>query len=985
MSLRALPLRLKLVIALVLPMLLVTVLIGDRVSDSVDRRRIASSQQDEAARLEAVAGYSNAVGTESIVTNDPTATSTQLAAARAASDSAFARVQDPSLGLAEDLLGRADTRHTGLVRIREFLGDRPSDIALRFQAEAFIDGGSVVTADGMSDTAPRALSRLKALPTQIVEDFDFDENAVVDVETTRLLTDFDLVQRLRSDYAEEVSALLQLATTPATLITDGVIADFREQLTRTDVSRNLIYDYGAPDLVSDISAGRRSVAGAEYEEIRLAAQNATPGVSPVGDIAGVNRSSGVVTAQYAELSDGVVASIRAQAESTASAATTSLVLVLLAGAWMLIIAGIVLRLLYRSIRSPLQRLTEQSQHIARVELPYVVSAMREGDLDEAPVTTDLVADANDEIGDLVHAFNDMHRTAVQLAAEQAGSRRVVADMFVNLGRRNQRLVNRLLKRLTNLERNENDPDKLAGLYEIDHVVTRMRRNAESLLVLAGASQSRKWDRPVDVYDVAQAALSEVEGYERVEILAADDFQIHGDVVADLTHLLAEVVENALTFSPPSSIVDVALRRIGDDHLVSVSDSGIGMNEAQLVDANDRIWRAGAEDETPSEFLGHYVIGRLAARHGIDVRLSSGLGGQGVVADVLIPLGAVVPAADELVDRLAPAALAASDVATSPGAADPLVSVGQVPTHDGDSTAAAFGRSASPQTSSRRVGGDLDRTAPDNDSTVESTRPSWTSVVHEVRRPESVPASEPFAPRPVHAQAPVAAPSVAVAASAMTSATTPAEVPPPTPAVVSPPVAATPPTAAPPTAAPVVATTPPLRIDAVVSPVASSPGVSSPVVPAPAAPLPSVPVDRAESLARLAVPPSTSSFDYPPIEQIDPRQRELAPRPTLSAGSASAHAAASADLDAARSSAADAVEGALSAFGSARRTPGVSLPDTSLASLFSGQMTLEIPRPASEPLTAAPNIPLTAPSADPDEIRFHLSGFQSGTRRADEEN
>ncbi len=976
MSLRALPLRLKLVIALVLPMLLVTILIGERVSDSVDRRRIAASQQDEAARLEAIAGYSNAVGTESIVTNDPTATSAQLAAARTASDSAFARVQDPSLGLAEDLVGRANIRQTGLVRIREFLGNRPSDIALRFQAEAFIDGGSVVTAEGMSDTAPRALGRLNALPTQIVEDFVFDESAVVDVETTRLLIDFDHVQRLRSDYAEEVSAMLQLATTPASLVTDGVLTAFREQLTRTDVSRSLIYDYGAPDLVTEISAGRRSVAGSEYEDIRVAAQNATPGVSPVEDIAAVNRSSGVVSAQFAELSDGVVASIRAQAESTETAATTSLVLVLLAGAWMLIIAGLILRLLYRSIRSPLQRLTEQSQHIAQVELPYVVSAMRDGDLDEAPTTTDLVADANDEIGDLVHAFNDMHRTAVQLAAEQAGSRRVVADMFVNLGRRNQRLVNRLLKRLTNLERNENDPDKLAGLYEIDHVVTRMRRNAESLLVLAGASQSRKWDRPVEVYDVAQAALSEVEGYERVEILAADDFQIHGDVVADLTHLLAEVVENALTFSPPSSIVDVTLRRIGDDHLVSVSDSGIGMTETQLADANDRIWRAGAEDETPSEFLGHYVIGRLAARHGIDVRLTTGLGGQGVVADVLLPLGAVVLAADELVDRLAPAALAASGDAAASTTAH--MAVGQAPSHELVSAEPAFARSASPETSSGRVGLDdlaPDGNATDNDSTVESSRPSWTSVVHEVRRPESVPASESLDSEPVHVHAAVAAPPNVAAAPRVV------EIAPTVPSsVVSPTV-----TPVPPTVAPAAASIPPLRLEPVVSPVVSSPVGSSPVVPAPAASLPTIPVDRAESLARLAVPPATSSFDYPPIDQIDPRQREFAPRPTPAAESSSTHAAASADLAAARSSAADAVEGALSAFGSARRTPGVSLPDTSLASMFSGQMTLEIPRTADEPLTAAPNIPLTAPNADPDEIRFHLSGFQSGTRRADQEN
>ena len=130
--------------------------------------------------------------------------------------------------------------------------------------------------------------------------------------------------------------------------------------------------------------------------------------------------------------------------------------------------------------------------------------MRRGDVDAAPEIEELVAESDDEIGELVHAFNDMHRTAIDLAAEQAGSRRIVADMFVNLGRRNQRLINRLLKRLTALEQDERDPDKLAGLYDIDHVATRIRRNAESLLVLAGAPQSRRWNHPVDVYDIAAA-------------------------------------------------------------------------------------------------------------------------------------------------------------------------------------------------------------------------------------------------------------------------------------------------------------------------------------------------------------------------------------------------------------------------------------------------------------------------------------------------
>lgn len=904
MSLRSLPLRLKLVIALVLPMLLVTVLIGDRVSNSFGERSVAAAQQDEAARLEAVADFADAVGAESVLTNDRGATTDQLAAARLASDAALDQLNDPSLGLDAEVIRRAGVHHADLLEIRELVGNRPADISLRFQLESYVDPN----ADGnapttMAGAVPDAIAQLSKLPGTIAAEFEFADEAVVDVETSRLLSDYALVQRLRDDHVQEVSVLLQLVATPPSLVDGAAIESYRERVIESNVSRALIEDYADEDLVSAVSASRRSPAGAEYAQLRGAADNTEPGAERMSDIGAVNRSASVITAQYAQFSDEVVKSIRAQSESTADAATTSLVLVLLAGAWMLIIAVIILGLLYRAIRAPLKRLTEQSQHIANVELPYVVSAMRAGDLEQAPTTTDLVADANDEIGELVRAFNDMHRTAVELAAEQAGSRRVVADMFVNLGRRNQRLVNRLLKRLTILERDERDPDKLAGLYEIDHVVTRMRRNAESLLVLAGASQSRKWDRPVEVYNIAQAALSEVEGYERVEIIASDDFQIHGDVVSDLTHLLAEVVENALSFSPPSAAVGVSIHRVGDDHLVSVGDLGVGMTEAQLAEANDRIRRAGTEEETPSEFLGHYVIGRLAARHGIEVRLSAGLEGRGLVADVLIPVGAVVLAAGELVDefdatagmveRAAPSSASAAADSTPAPASMPPAAPAVVP----EPILVAAHAAAVP---------------------VDSARPDWSSVTHEVRN--TAPVAETFGQQqrrvPVSAQ-PAAAP------------------------------------------APTLVTTP------------------SETVP---------------SVARLATPPAGSSFDYPPADQIDPRQREFAQRSAARpppADSGPSEPAPPTDLGAARSSAADAVEGALSAFGSARRTPGAALPDTSLTAMISGRMTLEVDTPPTVPPPAPATTPLTAPTPDPapdpNEIRFQLSGFQSGTSRADREN
>lgn len=972
MSLRTLPLRFKLVIALLLPMLLVTILIGDRVSNSVDDRRVANAQQDEAARLDVIANFADAVGAESVVTNDPTASREQLAAARQATDVAFEQLGTSPVVIDTDVIQRIGDRYADLVDIRANVGNRPADISLRFQLEAYVDPDMQPTtlADG-GERVPVALARLYRMPTEIVDEFEFAQDAVVDVETSQLLADYELVQRLRDDHVQEVSVLLQLVATPRSLIDGAVLAQYRARVTETDFSRNLIFDLAAQDLQDKVSASQSSPAGSDYTQLRANADVTGPGVERMTDTAAVNRAGSVVTSQYAQLSDDVVDSIRSQAERSANSATTSLVLVLLAGAWMLIIAGFVLRLLYRAIRSPLQRLTEQSQHIANVELPYVVSAMRGGDLDEAPTTTDLVADTDDEIGELVHAFNDMHRTAVELAAEQAGSRRVVADMFVNLGRRNQRLVNRLLKRLTILERDERDPDKLAGLYEIDHVVTRMRRNAESLLVLAGASQSRKWDRPVDVYSIAQAALSEVEGYERVEIVAGEEFQIHGDVVSDLTHLLAEVVENAVSFSPPSVPVEVSIRRDGENHLVTVTDLGVGMNEGQLDAANERIRRAGVEEETPSEFLGHYVIGRLAARHGIDVRLSTGDGGRGIVAEVLIPVGAVVPAAGELVgdfgSTLADAPPAALGESTESSAFSE--STGQAV--EVASSSGPVG--AEPAASEQPAAAVASASVPESDAEV--VAPDWSSVTQEVRRPAASALGDAFSgqqrrvPTP-SAPAPSLAPEPAIAAPAPAAA----------------PAGPTPPPAPAPTAAPEPALEP-------TSVVAAEPPVPAPV---------SARSEMTSSLAQLATPPAGSSFDYPPADQIDPRQRELTPRTPPAPSDAAARTvpgapmvpSAPSDLSAARVSANDAVEGALSAFGTARRTPGASLPDTSLTAAISGRMTLDLdasatnepatPESAPEPEAPA-STPLSAPTPDPSEIRFQLSGFQSGIRRADQEN
>src|SRR5690606_23987324 len=223
-----------------------------------------------------------------------------------------------------------------------------------------------------------------------------------------------------------------------------------------------------------------------------------------------------------------------------------------------------------------------------------------------------------------------------LAVEQAVLRRNIADSFVNLGRRNQNLLGRQLDFITELESKETDPDTLANLFRLDHLATRMRRNAESLLVLAGVEPPRKWAAPVRLTDVIRAALGEVEDYQRVTVRGVEPATIVGSAAADVAHLLAELIENALVRSPPDQTVDIRGRGNGDGgYTLAIIDSGLGMSPEDLAAANRRL--AGLESFTiaPSKYLGHYVAGNLAARHGIKVRLDNSPG-NGITATVELP-------------------------------------------------------------------------------------------------------------------------------------------------------------------------------------------------------------------------------------------------------------------------------------------------------------------------------------------------------------
>ncbi len=318
--------------------------------------------------------------------------------------------------------------------------------------------------------------------------------------------------------------------------------------------------------------------------------------------------------------------------------------------------------LARDIVAPLRRLSSAARDVAEARLPALVAQVQAQRPDaETPQLPSLELQTDDEIAEVAEAFNSVGQTAAGLATDQARSRRNVARMFVSLGRRNQSLLSRQLEYIDRLEREESDADALEHLFQLDHLATRMRRNAESLLVLAGEEPPRRWSEPVPLSDVVRGAVGEIEDYQRVSLEGLEEVGLAGRAVGDVSHLLAELIENATNFSPPDSTVAVTGRLVDEGYSLSVTDHGVGMTSEQFEDANQRIDTSPRVDRVPASYLGLFVVGRLAARHGIRVRLVESEG-EGVTAKVLLPAAIVQeqPAGPSRTDDAVPAAEASAE-------------------------------------------------------------------------------------------------------------------------------------------------------------------------------------------------------------------------------------------------------------------------------------------------------------------------------------
>lgn len=305
----------------------------------------------------------------------------------------------------------------------------------------------------------------------------------------------------------------------------------------------------------------------------------------------------------------------------------------------------------RGLVVELVSLRNRALEIARHKLPQAMLKLRAGEEIDIRAEAPPGPPAEDETEQVAEALGTVHRAALRAAVERAELASGISGVFVNLARRSQILVHRQLSLLDSMERRSDDPNELSDLFRLDHLTTRMRRHAESLIILSGAAPGRAWRLPVSLTNVVRAAVSEVEDYARVEVRQFPEASVVGAAVADLTHLLAEIVENAAQFSPPHTRVRITGEPVGNGYAVEVEDRGLGMGKETLAEANRRIEQSETLDLFDSDRLGLFVVSRLAARHGIKVHLRTSPYG-GTTAVVLLPTALLHGGAAERSPRVA---------------------------------------------------------------------------------------------------------------------------------------------------------------------------------------------------------------------------------------------------------------------------------------------------------------------------------------------
>ena len=613
LNLRNWPVSTRLIAVIVLALLMGLVFGGLRVASATDSADEFGRVSQLADLGQQVTGLVQALENERDRTTArlPITNTSDLHSYYATTNAAAAKVQSLAAGVGGGFPANIQARVATLIS-----ETTPSGLkVLRGNAQASQSALAVIA--GYAPT----ITNMIALNNQIAQGTS-DAQLVNDVQTLNSLS-------LAKDQAAQQRALLFNAFTQQ-VFADGeqqrLITAQSEQLddqtafnsTATAAEQNSLLTTVNGPLVNEAEIIESYVNNVGTLDIGTGALGISAGAAPGRWYA---AQSGTVN-DMQQVESGIASSIVSRAQSLKGGAESSALVAAILTAVVLLLVLLATVAVARSLVGPLRKLREGALNIATVELPERVRLLGEAQdpstsLEVAPI--DVLS--TDEIGQVARAFDQVHSEAVRLAGNEAMLRNSFNAMFVNLSRRSQSLIERLVRMIDSLEQNEGDPERLSNLFAMDHLVTRMRRNSENLLLLAGHESARKWSDPVSLADVARAAVSEIEQYSRVTLKIQPGIAVTGQAVSDVVHLLAEVIENATIFSAKDTPVHVAAQELTSGGvLIEVSDNGVGIPEARLAEMNWRLDNPPVMDVSVSRHMGLFAVARLAERHGVRVRL-----------------------------------------------------------------------------------------------------------------------------------------------------------------------------------------------------------------------------------------------------------------------------------------------------------------------------------------------------------------------------
>ena len=613
LNLRNWPVSTRLIAVIVLALLMGLVFGGLRVASATDSADEFGRVSQLADLGQQVTGLVQALENERDRTTArlPITNTSDLDSYYAATNAAAAKVQSLAAGIGGGFPANIQARVATVIA-----ETTPSGLkTLRGNAQASQSALAVI--QGYAPT----ITNMIALNNQIAQGTS-DAQLVNDVQTLNSLS-------LAKDQAAQQRALLYNAFSQQ-VFADGeqqaLIAAQSEQLndqtafnsTATAAEQNSLLTVVNGPLVNEAEIIESYVNNVQTLDIGTGALGVSANAAPGQWYA---AQSGTVN-DMQQVERGIASSIVSRAQSLKGGAESSALFAAILTAVILLLVLLATVAVARSLVGPLRKLREGALNIATVELPERVRLLGEAQdpstsLEVEPI--DVLS--TDEIGQVARAFDQVHSEAVRLAGNEAMLRNSFNAMFVNLSRRSQSLIERLVRMIDSLEQNEGDPERLSNLFAMDHLVTRMRRNSENLLLLAGHESARKWSDPVSLADVARAAVSEIEQYSRVTLKIQPGIAVTGQAVSDVVHLLAEVIENATIFSAKDTPVHVAAQELTSGGvLIEVSDSGVGIPEARLAEMNWRLDNPPVMDVSVSRHMGLFAVARLAERHGVRVRL-----------------------------------------------------------------------------------------------------------------------------------------------------------------------------------------------------------------------------------------------------------------------------------------------------------------------------------------------------------------------------